>query len=67
MRDNEPVEATPEIMDALAGEAFRAGELGRVQGLIELAAMAFPERRDHWAARWHQVRAEICAGPEAGT
>jgi hypothetical protein len=57
--NNEPVEGTPEVMDSLVDEACQAGNLSNAQGLIEIAAMAFPERRDHWAARWRQVRAEI--------
>jgi len=59
MNADNAVEATPEAMDCLAGEDFRSGDLSRAQGLIELAAMAFPERRAFWVARWRHVRAEI--------
>ena len=42
MNGTEPVQATPEIMNDMAGAAFWAGELSRAPGLIELAAMGFP-------------------------
>jgi len=52
-------DATPEALDRLAGQAWRAGEHGRALGLIGFGRLAFPQETARWDAREARVRAEV--------
>jgi Protein of unknown function (DUF4031) len=51
--------ATPQLLDRLAGEAFRDRRHDEAIGYLSLARMAFPDLADHWTDRESQVRAAI--------